>query len=86
MGFRQRSLDDGTAGPCGRCDNCAGGWFPREIGAAATAQASDSLDRVGVPIEPRRAWPTGADRVGVAVKGRIAADEQAAEAVLELAQ
>lgn len=79
MEFLQRSLDDETAKPCGRCDNCAGEWFPREIGETATTQATQSLDRVGVPIEPRRAWPTGADRVGVPVKGRIAVDEQAAE-------
>ncbi len=79
MEFLQRSLDDETAAPCGRCDNCAGGWFPREIGAAATTQASESLDRVGVPIEPRRAWPTGADRLDVPVRGRIAPDEQAGE-------
>ncbi|MCK2036078.1 DEAD/DEAH box helicase [Microbacterium sp. SSW1-49] len=79
MEFLQRSLDDETAAPCGRCDNCAGGWFPREIGAAATTQASESLDRVGVPIEPRRAWPTGADRLDVPVRGRIPADEQAGE-------
>ncbi|KJQ56042.1 RecQ family ATP-dependent DNA helicase [Microbacterium sp. SA39] len=79
MEFLQRSLDDDTAAPCGRCDNCAGGWFPREIAQAATTQAAESLDRVGVPIEPRRAWPTGADRLDVPVKGRIAADEQAGE-------
>ena len=79
MEFLQRSLDDDTAVPCGRCDNCAGGWFPREIGTAASTQAAESLDRVGVPIEPRRAWPTGADRLGVPLKGRIAADEQAGE-------
>src|SRR5690606_18796243 len=35
--------------------------------------------RVGVPIEARRQWPTGADRLGAPVKGRIGADEQAAE-------
>lgn len=79
MEFLQRSLDDSTAAPCGRCDNCAGVWFPSEIGASATTQATESLDRVGVPIEPRRAWPTGADRLGVPVKGRIAAGEQAGE-------
>jgi ATP-dependent DNA helicase RecQ len=54
-------------------------WFPREIGEAASTQAAESLDRVGVPIEPRRAWPTGADRLEVPVKGRIPADEQASE-------
>ncbi|HWS50499.1 MAG TPA: RecQ family ATP-dependent DNA helicase [Microbacterium sp.] len=79
MEFLQRSLDDDTATPCGRCDNCAGVWFPREIGEAATTAAAESLDRVGVPIEPRRAWPTGADRLGVPVKGRIPATEQAGE-------
>lgn len=79
MEFLQRSLDDETAAPCGRCDNCAGVWFPREIEASATISAAESLDRVGVPIEPRRAWPTGADRLGVPVKGRIAPAEQASE-------
>ncbi|WP_137844027.1 RecQ family ATP-dependent DNA helicase [Microbacterium sp. 2FI] len=79
MEFLQRSLDDPTAAPCGRCDNCAGVWYPAEIRAEATDAASAALDRVGVPIEPRRQWPTGADRLGVPMKGRIAADEQAAE-------
>ena len=79
MEFLQRSLDDDTAAPCGRCDNCAGGWFPKEIGESASTQAAESLDRVGVPIEPRRAWPTGADRLDVPVKGRIPVDEQAGE-------
>jgi ATP-dependent DNA helicase RecQ len=79
MEFLQRTLDDESAAPCGRCDNCAGPWFPAEIGVEAADQASAALDRVGVPIEPRRQWPTGADRLGVPVRGRIAADEQAAE-------
>ncbi len=79
MEFLQRSLDDHTAAPCGRCDNCAGPWFPTEIGSDAGAAASGALDRVGVPIEARRQWPTGGDRVGVPVKGRIPADEQAGE-------
>lgn len=79
MEFLQRSLDDDSAQPCGRCDNCAGAWFAEAIATEATDAATAALDRVGVPIEPRRQWPTGADRLGVAVKGRIAADEQAAE-------
>lgn len=79
MEFLQRALDDDTAAPCGRCDNCAGAWFPREIAAAAQQTAATSIDRVGVPIEPRRAWPTGADRLGVPVKGRIPPGEQASE-------
>lgn len=79
MEFLQRSLDDDSAAPCGRCDNCAGAWFPTAIASGATDAAAAALDRVGVPIEPRRQWPTGADRLGVPVKGRIAADEQAAQ-------
>lgn len=79
MAFLQRSLDDDTAAPCGRCDRCAGAWYPGEVDADAAAAAASALDRVGVPIEPRRAWPTGADRLGVPVKGRIAPAEQAAE-------
>ncbi|MFF2631724.1 RecQ family ATP-dependent DNA helicase [Microbacterium sp. NPDC058021] len=76
MEFLQRALDDDTATPCGRCDNCAGAWFPLGIGKDATEAASAALDRVGVPIEPRRQWPTGADSLGVPVRGRIPADEQ----------
>jgi ATP-dependent DNA helicase RecQ len=79
MEFLQRSLDDESAAPCGRCDNCAGAWYPSDIAAGAADAATAALDRVGVPIEPRRQWPTGADRLGVPVRGRIPADEQAAE-------
>lgn len=79
MAFLQRALDDDTAAPCGRCDNCAGVWFPAEVAQAASVQAAASLDRVGVPVEPRRAWPTGADRLDVPVRGRIPAGEQADE-------
>lgn len=79
MAFLQRALDDDTAAPCGRCDNCAGVWFPAEVAQTASAQAAASLDRVGVPVEPRRAWPTGADRLDVPVRGRIPAGEQADE-------
>ena len=57
----------------------AGTWFATGIAAGATDAATAALDRVGVPIEPRRQWPTGADRLGVPVKGRISADEQATE-------
>jgi ATP-dependent DNA helicase RecQ len=79
MEFLQRFLGDDTATPCGRCDNCAGAWFEAAIGKDATDAASAALDRVGVPIEPRRQWPTGADELGVPGKGRIPADEQSDE-------
>jgi ATP-dependent DNA helicase RecQ len=76
MEYLQRSLDDETAAPCGRCDNCAGVWYPTDVASAATEQASATLKKVGIPIEPRAQWPVGADRLGVAVKGNIAPDER----------
>lgn len=79
MEFLQRALDDETAAPCGRCDNCAGVWFPTAVAQDARSQASSSLDRVGVPIEPRAQWPTGADRLGVPVKGNIPVAERMLE-------
>ena len=79
MEFLQRRLDDPTAVPCGRCDNCAGAWLSAEIGQGVAAQAASALDRVGVPIEARRQWPSGLSSLGVSLSGRIPAGEQAAE-------
>jgi ATP-dependent DNA helicase RecQ len=75
----QRDLDDPTAAPCGRCDTCTTAWYPSAVAEEATATANASLDRVGVPLEPRSQWPTGADRLGVAVKGRLPVDERLEE-------
>jgi ATP-dependent DNA helicase RecQ len=77
MEMLQRDLDDPTAAPCGRCDVCAGPWFPVDVEDDAAQVASSTLDRVGVEIEPRAQWPTGATRLGVEVKGKIAEDERA---------
>ncbi|MBH0023187.1 RecQ family ATP-dependent DNA helicase [Salinibacterium sp. SWN248] len=79
MEFLQRALDDDTATPCGRCDNCAGIWYPTDISTDATSRATATLDKVGVPIEPRAQWPTGADKVGVPVRGRINPDQRSLE-------
>jgi ATP-dependent DNA helicase RecQ len=76
MAFLQEALDDPTAAPCGRCDVCAGPWYPVEVPAAAADAAAAVLDRPGVEISPRAQWPTGADRLGVDVKGKIAPAEQ----------
>ncbi|GAB3143972.1 RecQ family ATP-dependent DNA helicase [Marisediminicola antarctica] len=76
MEYLQRSLDDDTAVPCGRCDNCAGAWYPVDVQDEQAAKAASSLDRVGVIIEPRAQWPTGADRLGVPAKGKIAPGER----------
>jgi ATP-dependent DNA helicase RecQ len=76
MAFLQEALDDPTAAPCGRCDVCAGPWYATHIPAGATQAASARLDRPGVELAPRAQWPTGADRLGVQVKGKITASEQ----------
>ena len=76
MELLQRQLDDPTAAPCGRCDVCAGPWYPTSTDGSAVEQATRSLDRVGVPVEPRAQWPSGVGRLGVDVSGRIPPEER----------
>ena len=76
MEFLQRALDDDTAVPCGRCDTCAAPWYPADVDEAATSAAAQSLDRVGVAIEPRAQWPTGVASLGVDVRGNIPLGER----------
>ena len=79
MAFLTGQLDDPSAAPCGRCDVCAGPWYPTDIDPAASSSATTTLDRVGVPVEPRMTWPSGMDTLGIGLKGRISADETAEE-------
>ncbi len=76
MQFLTTALDDDTAGPCGRCDNCAGAWFPTQIGEDAAGAAGDSLQRAGVALEPRAMWPQGMPRLSIDVKGKIPESER----------
>ncbi|MEU5126415.1 RecQ family ATP-dependent DNA helicase [Streptomyces mobaraensis] len=78
MEFLRRQLDDEQAAPCGRCDNCAGARFSAEVSGQALDASRGELGRPGVEVEPRRMWPTGMPAVGVDLKGRIPAGEQAA--------
>ncbi len=75
MAFLQETLDDPSAVPCGRCDGCAGPWYPTEVPDGVVGAARERLARAGLDLEPRAQWPTGMDRLGVPVKGRIAPDE-----------
>jgi ATP-dependent DNA helicase RecQ len=75
MAFLQRALDDPSAADCGRCDRCAGPWYPTDIPDHVIGAARSRLERAGVDLEPRAQWPTGMERLGVAVKGRIPADQ-----------
>ncbi|MDO5662970.1 MAG: phosphoribosyltransferase, partial [Brachybacterium sp.] len=89
MVFLAHQLDDDTARPCGRCDVCAGPWYPAADGFegvdgedGSTGDVAALLDRVGVPIEPRRQWPSGLNRVrgdfgGAPPAGKIADRDRA---------
>ncbi|MEU6933199.1 RecQ family ATP-dependent DNA helicase [Streptomyces sp. NPDC046374] len=77
MEFLRRQLDDEEAAPCGRCDNCAGVRFDAKVSDSALDTAKGELRRAGVEVEPRKMWPTGLAAVGVDLKGRIPAGEQA---------
>ncbi|MER2136664.1 MAG: RecQ family ATP-dependent DNA helicase [Arthrobacter sp.] len=74
MEFLSRQLDDPAAAPCGRCDNCAGRWYSDEVASEAADSAGQALSRVGVDIDPRGMYPSGMDRLGVPVKGKIKPD------------
>jgi ATP-dependent DNA helicase RecQ len=75
MAFLQECLDDETAVPCGRCDGCAGPWYPTEVPDRVVGAARERLARAGVDLDPRVQWPTGMDRLGLPVKGKIPPDE-----------
>ncbi|MFD8023570.1 RecQ family zinc-binding domain-containing protein, partial [Streptomyces lavendulae] len=77
MEFLRRQLDDEEAVPCGRCDNCAGARFTADVSGTSLDTARGELSRPGVELEPRKMWPTGLAAVGVDLKGRIPAGEQA---------
>ncbi|GII65024.1 ATP-dependent DNA helicase RecQ [Sphaerisporangium krabiense] len=67
--FLRRHLDDETARPCGRCDNCTGTHHQESVGEEAVGRARDRLRRPGVEVEPRSQWPTGLKELGLS--GRI---------------
>ncbi len=77
--FLRRQLDDPDARPCGRCDTCTGTVWSPDVDADAAAAARERLVRPGVPVPPRRQWPSGMAELGVPVSGRIPAAELAEE-------
>ena len=79
MLFLAQQLDDASATACGRCDVCAGPWYPVEVPAEAQQAAQSSFNTVGVPLQPRCMWPSGLDQLmgADAPHGRLSKDEQA---------
>ncbi len=80
MAFLRHVLDDPDLTNdwrCGRCDNCGGVTLPAAPDGSAIEAAREGLDRVGVEIVARRQWPSGMDALGIELRGRIPAPEQA---------
>jgi ATP-dependent DNA helicase RecQ len=77
MRFLREELDDPGAGNCGRCDNCGGLTLSGDVDADAAAAAGAALGRPGVPVEPRRMWPTAMPGLGIDIRGKLPAGEQA---------
>jgi ATP-dependent DNA helicase RecQ len=76
MRFLAEALDDPAAADCGRCDRCAAPWYPTSVPQGARIDAAARLRRVGVDLPARAQWPSGMDRLGVPVKGKIPPAEQ----------
>ncbi|GAB2545650.1 RecQ family ATP-dependent DNA helicase [Brachybacterium huguangmaarense] len=72
MVFLARQLDDTTAEPCGRCDVCAGPWYPEHHGTGTTTQhMAGTGDDAGVPAgTPGARDGAPSDRVA-ALLGRV---------------
>lgn len=71
MRFLREQLDDPEASDCGRCDNCGGLELNTAVSQESTNQADQALARPGVVVSSRKMWPTGLDRLGLALKGKI---------------
>ncbi|MGW0805221.1 RecQ family ATP-dependent DNA helicase [Nonomuraea sp. NPDC002799] len=72
--YLRRHLDDDSATPCGRCDNCTGVHRSPEIGAQAVETARERLSRPGVEVEARKQWPTGLSDLSGRIKAELGAE------------
>lgn len=79
MEFLRRQLDDPGAAPCGRCDTCTGQRYDPTVSDDVRGQAETTLNRPGVPLAPRKQWPSGMDALDVPLKGKIVPDDAADE-------
>jgi ATP-dependent DNA helicase RecQ len=60
MQFLSSELSDPHANRCGKCANCSGVRLGVAYSAELAEKAIRFLDRLGLPIEPRKQWPAGA--------------------------
>ena len=84
MRFLREQLDDPEAADCGRCDNCGGFTVAAEVSADAVADASARLARPGVVVEPKKLWPSGLERLGLPLKGKIRDGAEEGRAIARL--
>jgi ATP-dependent DNA helicase RecQ len=77
MRFLREQLDDPDARDCGRCDNCGGLELSVDVGDDAISAARSALSRPGVSFDPRRMWPTAMPGLGIDIRGKVPAAEQA---------
>jgi ATP-dependent DNA helicase RecQ len=84
MRFLRDQLDDPGAVDCGRCDNCGGLGLDATVSEEAVEEAGARLARPGVPIQPRKMWPTALANLGIDLKGKIAEAAEEGRAVARL--
>lgn len=89
MAYLREQLDDpGLVGDpgwrCDRCDNCGGLALDLEVDAASVSEAAAAIGRPGVPIEPRKLWPTGLSALGLSLSGRINPPAETGRAIARL--
>jgi len=84
MRFLREQLDDPEAADCGRCDNCGGLSLDATVSSSAVEEAGAALSRPGVPIEPRKMWPTALATMGIDLKGKIKEPAEVGRAVARL--
>ena len=72
--YLRKRLDDETAKPCGRCDNCTGEHRSAEIAAEAVAGARERLARPGIEVEARKQWPTGLSDLSGRIRPELGAE------------
>lgn len=74
MAFLRAQLDDPELGEgerCGRCDNCTGSHYDAVVDAGAVEHTQAHLMRPGVELTPRKQWPSGLEKLGLDLKGKI---------------
>ncbi len=84
MRYLREQLDDPGAVDCGRCDNCGGLALDATVSEDAVHEAQARLARPGVPVEPRKMWPTGLAAMGIELSGKVKEGAEEGRAIARL--